>query len=66
MNEIPRHKPGYKTTEFWFTSLATVLGLILASGALPDDSPLMKMVGLGAMALSQFGYSVSRGMAKKG
>lgn len=58
-------KPGFKTTEFWFTALAQIVGLLMASGAFADDSIIAKIVGLAAMALSTLGYQVSRGMAKK-
>lgn len=58
-------KPGYRTTEFWFTTLAQIVGLLTASGAFSDDSIIAKIVGLATMALSTMGYQVSRGMAKK-
>ena len=57
-------KPGFKTTEFWMTSVAAVVGIILASG-IPTDNVVMQVAGLAALVLSAFGYSVSRGNAKK-
>jgi len=41
-------KPGYKTTEFWLSLLATLLGFLLASGvmdAVPEESWIAKLVG---------------------
>ena len=59
-------KPGYKTTEFWLSLAAAVLGATLASGVLPAGSVWLKICGVGAMALASLGYSLSRGAAKKG
>lgn len=58
-------KPGYKTTEFWLTSVAALLGLLFASGAISDGSQIDKVLGMAATVLSGMGYSVSRGLAKK-
>ena len=59
-------KPGYKTSEFWLASAASLIGLLLASDVIPADGQAMKMIGLASMFLSSMGYSVSRGLAKKG
>ena len=58
-------KPGYKTTEFWFTSAAAVLGLLFASGVISDGSQIDKVLGMASTVLAGMGYSVSRGLAKK-
>jgi hypothetical protein len=58
-------KSGWKTTEFWLTLFATLLGAFAASGAAPDNSPIMKLVGFATMALSTFGYTSARGAVKK-
>jgi hypothetical protein len=58
-------KPGFKTTEFWFTAIANILGLAFASGMVETGSIWDKILGFGAMALTSMGYSVSRGLAKK-
>lgn len=58
-------KPGWKTTEFWLTAAAALLGLAWASGFVPVDSTLDRVLGLVASALASLGYSVSRGLAKK-
>ena len=57
-------KPGYRTTEFWLTLAANILGSFLASGVIETDSQAMRICGVAAMILTSMGYSVSRGMAK--
>ncbi len=57
-------KPGWRTTEFWLSALATVSGLGMASGALAAGSTAAQTVGLIASALTAMGYSASRGRAK--
>ena len=54
-------KPGYKTTEFWVTTLASVAALI---AALADKLPPRYAV-FASMA-SQGAYALSRGIAKFG
>lgn len=57
-------KPGYKTTEFWLTIAAFVVGTLIASGAIGDAGALGKALAFIASALSAAGYSISRGTAK--
>ena len=57
-------KPGFKTSEFWLASAASLLGMLYASGAISDGGTASKIVGFAALALSTLGYSVSRGLAK--
>ena len=65
-------KPGYKTTEFWVTLIVQLLGILVLFGVITPEqqSTLAEAAQQGAaaiaMALSAFGYSVSRGQAKKG
>jgi hypothetical protein len=59
-------KPGYKTTEFWLSVVAAAVGCLLASGVIPPDSEMDKVIGLIATALASMGYAVSRGMVKRG
>jgi hypothetical protein len=64
MNET---KPGYKTTEFWLSLLATLLGFLLASGAMdtvPQDSWIARVVGGVVAVLATLGYSASRAKVK--
>lgn len=62
MNET---KPGYKTTEFWLSFVALVVGAAFASGVFPVESTGEKLLGLAATVLSALGYTVSRTMVKK-
>ncbi len=55
---------GYKTTEFWISLLAMVVGALLASGAFDDSSLVSKALALVSSALVAAGYSVSRAMTK--
>jgi len=59
-------KPGYKTTEFYLSAFATLIGLLFASGAIHDGGATTadKIAGLAVAALATAGYSVSRGMTK--
>ena len=58
-------KPGYKTTEFWLSALATVVGILLGSGVIPETGATMQIIGFIAAALSALGYTVSRAIVKK-
>ncbi len=59
-------KPGWKTTEWWATVVANIVGAALASGAIEAGSTFDKGLGLVSMALATMGYSISRGTAKRG
>jgi hypothetical protein len=59
-------KPGYKTTEFWLSLAAMIVGAALASGVFETDSGGDRILGLAATVLASLGYTVSRGIAKKG
>lgn len=61
----PSVKPGYKTSEFWLTVAASVIGLLLASGLIHAGTPIDRVVGLAASVLGTLGYTVSRGIAKR-
>lgn len=63
--EVKEVKPGYKTTEFYLTALAMVVGLALASGLIGEGTHAEKIVGFVVSTLNALGYSVSRGIAKK-
>lgn len=60
-NEV---KPGYKTTEFWFSVAAGICGMLYASGVLSEGSAVEKVVGIVATALVALGYTAARGKAK--
>jgi len=57
-------KPGIKTSEFWLTLFAQVLGALLASGVIAPESNWAKVAGAVLMGLTALGYGISRGMAK--
>lgn len=58
-------KAGYKTTEFWLTLLAMILGTLMSVGVFPEGGLAIQVIG-GAMAiLSKLGYTASRASAKK-
>ncbi len=57
-------KPGVKTSEFWLSLVAVLLGAFLASDLMPAGHWAVKVAGIAAAALAAFGYSVSRGNAK--
>ena len=59
-------KPGYKTTEFWLSMVAVLVGLFLASGAVPDTHWAVKIAGIVASALAALGYSAARAHLKAG
>lgn len=59
-------KPGYKTTEFWLTAVATLVGLVMAADIIPSDGMWPKITGLVVAMLTSMGYNVSRSIAKKG
>jgi hypothetical protein len=60
----PVQKSGWKTSEFWLSLLSVLVGALLASDALPTDSPVAKGLGLVASMLGALGYQVSRAMVK--
>ena len=57
-------KPGYKTTEFWLSAAATVVGLAIASGIVPTSGTWPQIVGLVTGVLGALGYTVSRTAVK--
>ena len=60
-----KHRPGYKTTEFWFTVAAMVVSSLYASGAVDAGTPVDQMLGLLGNILAAMGYQISRGLAKR-
>ena len=57
-------KPGYKTTEFWMNLVVTILGALLMGGVL-GQGQVAQIAGSIITALSNAGYGISRGIAKK-
>lgn len=58
-------KPGYKTTEFWLSVLAVVVGAVSASGILPSEGPWQQVLGVATTALVALGYTGARLTIKK-
>jgi len=58
-------KAGWKSTEFWATVAAALIGALIATGAV-EGTPWAKVAGVAGVALASLGYSVSRGIAKGG
>jgi predicted tellurium resistance membrane protein TerC len=58
-------KPGFKTTEFWISLAAVVVGSVVASGAVPVGSVWERIVGLAVAALAALGYTGARLTLKK-
>jgi len=60
---------GIKTSEFWLTFLTCAVSLAVLAGWIhPGDgvSAVDKVAGLVVAGLASLGYSVSRGLAKRG
>ncbi len=61
------NKPGWKTTEFWMTAIFVVASAAASSGVFGgEDSSTTKFLGLIAAGIAAAGYSVARGMMKRG
>lgn len=58
-------KPGYKTTEFWLSLAAAVVGGCVAAEVIPAEGPWMQVVGLVSSALVALGYTGARLNLKK-
>ncbi len=59
-------KAGFKTTEFWLSSAATILGIALASGAVPEGGLAAQIIGGVLAVLAGLGYTASRTIVKAG
>ena len=53
-------KPGYKTTEFWMSVAAVLMGAFVASGAVGLEGTAAQIVGLVEAALVALGYTGAR------
>jgi hypothetical protein len=65
MPEEGNVKPGYKTTEFWLTVAAMVIGLLLQSDALVSSPAILKAAAAASQMLALLGYQYSRATVKK-
>ena len=57
-------KPAYKSTEFYLSLAAMLIGALLASGVFPDSSPWLKLLGAVSSILGALGYTASRTFVK--
>jgi hypothetical protein len=57
-------KPGFQTTEFWLTLLATVISAVMATNVIPDSSVVGRVLVIVAAILATLGYTVSRSIVK--
>lgn len=57
-------KPGYKTSEFWLTLLANIIGGAIAVGLVPSEGDISKVIALLSLTLATYGYNYSRGIVK--
>lgn len=58
------NKPSYKTLEFWLSTLAVVVGLLITSGLLPTEGEAIKIVGFISATLAALGYTSARTFQK--
>lgn len=56
--------PGYKTTEFWLTLIAIIVGALAGAGIFPIDSSIGKTIGVVGTVLGALGYTAMRTSAK--
>lgn len=57
---VGKPSPGYKTTEFWISVVASVSGALAASGVFPTESAGERILGLIVSVLVALGYTGSR------
>lgn len=57
-------KPGYKTSEFWLSLAATILGVLMTSGVIATGSIYDHAVGAAVTLLAALGYTYNRTQAK--
>jgi len=58
------HRPGVKTTEFYLSALAAVLGALQVAGVFGDESMAGKIIGAVVLALAALGYTAARAKIK--
>ena len=61
-------KAGWRTTEFWITVVVALGSLVWGAGLLDPEGAgtANKVFGLVVSGLAAVGYTISRGLAKKG
>jgi len=56
---------GYKTSEFWLSYFAVLVGAVMSSGAI-ESNVILQGLGLVASTLAALGYSGARAITKAG
>lgn len=69
LSDAPPATPGYLTTEFWKSSIVSVVGMLVATGVITPDSSSkynqwVQVAAILATAVSVGLYSLSRGKTK--
>ena len=65
MSQQIEKKAGYKSTEFWLSLVAVLVGAVASSGLVESSEFATKIVGLIAATLVALGYTGSRLTLKK-
>ena len=63
--QVTTQRRGFTTSEFWLSTIATIGGILLASGALADGSAPAQITGGILAVLASLGYTASRTSLKK-
>ena len=58
--------PKWKEREFWVMIAGWVIGTLLSSGAIVENSLVWKVLGVATAILTTLGFQISRGLAKSG
>ena len=58
-------KSGWRTSEFWLSLLALIVGAVASSGLLPGGAPT-QIAGIVSSVLGALGYSTNRSLVKRG
>ena len=59
-------KPGFRTSEFWLAIIVNVGAALLLSGLIPVESVASQVIAAIVAGLTNAGYGISRGLAKRG
>jgi hypothetical protein len=57
-------KPGWKTSEFWLSLAAVLVGFMLEAGLFGEESLAFKGLGMAASVLAALGYTAGRSLVK--
>ncbi len=60
----PPVKPGWRTSEFWLSLLAVIVGAVASSGILPGGAPT-QVAGIASTVLGALGYGANRSAIKR-